>query len=315
MSVSAKLGFSIPNLDWDLYERIRPAYPASLFSRIFEYHKRHCDRWEAAHDAGSGHGIVAAELAQCFDTVFVSDPNGEFLDVAKERMKRLGNSTRAKPLFHQSIAEDQSWLEAESLDMFTIFMAIWYTDPEKLMQELSRVLKLDATFATVGYNAWPAIMNNEAAAAAWTEYADLWVTQGIANGSPTVQRAIRLGWGGQDCIGIPHDIFRDGTTRIKINEKSRPETDQVRRFPELGFPPSRVRDTDIVVEQEDADTWTREYTLEGLKDFVGTLAHTPEGADADRLWQRVEKAMRQSKQETLELRWTVHIILATRRGA
>lgn len=101
--------------------------------------------------------------------------------------------------------------------------------------------------------------------------------------------------------------------RVKINEKYRPEADQVKRLPELEFPPPRILDTDIVVDEENIDDWTRDYTLAELKSFVSTLAYIPHGTDADRLWQRVEQAMLLSKQETLRLLWTAHIILATRR--
>lgn len=311
MSALQNIGFTIPDFEWDVYFKFRPTYPDSLFSRIYEYHKQHRDRWAVVHDAGSGAGIAAEALAERFDTVAVSDPNEEYLNVAKARLKQL--DTRAKFVFHQSIAEDQSWLGADSLDMFTIFTAIGYADLDKLMQELSRVLRPGATFTAVNYNGWPAIVDNQVAAAAWVDYADLWVTKGIQEGSASAKRGFRVSWAGHDCIALPREIFDDGVMRIKINEKYRPEADQVKRLPELEFPHSKVLDTDIVVEEEDIDNWTRDYTLTELKSFVSTLAYPPGGSNADRLWQRVEQAMQMYQQKTLRLLWTVHIIVATRR--
>jgi len=305
-------GFAIPDFDWDNYSKFRPTYPASLLSRIYAYHKQHCDRWKLVHDAGSGAGIAAEVLAERFDIVAVSEPNADYLNVAKERLKRV--DTRAKFLFNQSTAENQSWLGADSLDMFTIFTAIGYVDLNEMMKELSRVLKINATFVAVNYNGWPAIIDNQEAAAAWIDFADLWVIKGIKEGSESAKRGLRVSWAGHECIALPREIFDDGVMRIKINEENRPEADQVKRLPQLGFPPSRVLDSDVVVEEEDIDNWTRNYTLDELKSFVSTLAYTPFGSEADRLWQRVEQAMQKSQQKTLKLLWTAHIILGTRRN-
>ncbi|KAL9611895.1 MAG: hypothetical protein Q9167_003476 [Letrouitia subvulpina] len=310
-SIGENIGFAIPDFDWDAYTKYRPTYPHSLFSRIYEYHKQHCDNWAIVHDAGSGAGIAAEAVAKKFDTVAVSDPNADYVEVAKERLKHLETTT--KFLFHQSTAEDQSWLGSKTLDMFTIFTAIGYVDLDKLMQELPRVLKPGATFTAVNYNGWPAVVNNRAAAAAWVDFGDQWVIRGIKEGSASVKRGFRVSWAGHDCIALPAETFDDGVIRIKINEKYRPEAEQVKRLPELGFPPSRVKDTDIIIEEENVDDWTREYTLDELKSFVSTLAYTPGGFDAARLWQRIEQAMQMSHQDTLKLLWTAHIILATKR--
>ena len=311
MAASQNIGFAIPNFDWDAYSKFRPTYPDSLFSRIYEYHKQNCDRWAVVHDAGSGAGFAAEALAERFDTVAVSDPNAEYVNVAKRRLKQM--NTGVKYVFHQSTAEDQSWLGADSLDMFTIFTAIGYTDLDKLMQELSRVLKPGATFTAVNYNGWPAIIDNQEAAAAWVDFADQWVIGGIQEGCTSAKRGFRVSWAGHDCIALPREIFDDGVMRIKINEKYRPEADQVKRLPELGFPTSRLLYTDVIVEEENIDDWTRDYTLTELKSFVGTLAYIPRGSDADRLWQRLEQTMQILHQKTLKLLWTAHIILATRR--
>lgn len=311
MSASQKVGFQIPGFDWDAYTKFRPQYPVSLFARIYDYHKRHCDSWDTVHDAGSGAGIAAEALAERFGTVVVSDPSAEYIEVAKQRLKQ--RKPGANFTFRQSTAEDQSWLSSHSLDMFTIFTAIGYTNIEKLMQELSRVLKFDSTFAAVNYNGWPAIINNQTAAAAWVAFGDIWLQKGIQNGNDSVKRAFRVSWAGHDCIRLPKEIFNDGVARIKINEKYRPEADQVKRLPELDFPPSRALDTDITVEEENVDEWRRDYTLVELKSFVGTLAYVPNGSEADALWERVEQAMEAAQQKALTLLWTAHIILATRR--
>ena len=67
--------------------------------------------------------------------VAVSDPNAEYMNVAKRRLKQIDTGVNYN--FHQSTAEDQSWLAADSLDMFTIFAAIGYAGLDELMQELS----------------------------------------------------------------------------------------------------------------------------------------------------------------------------------
>ncbi|KAL8951898.1 MAG: hypothetical protein Q9222_002143 [Ikaeria aurantiellina] len=55
-TTSQEVGFTLPNFDWDLYCKYRPTYPASLYTRIHDYHR-----------------IAAEALAQRFDTVAVSD--------------------------------------------------------------------------------------------------------------------------------------------------------------------------------------------------------------------------------------------------
>ena len=311
MATSRDIGFSIPGFDWDAYCKFRPTYPGSLYSRIYEYHEQRCGQWNTVHDAGSGAGIAAEALAKRFKNVVVSDPNEEYLDVAKLRLEQLDAGD--KFVFHQSLAEDQSWLAADSLDMFTIFTAIGYADLEKLMRELSRVLKSCATFVAVNYNGWPAIVDNEEAAVAWIDFADSWLVKGIREGSVAAKRGFRVSWAGHDCIALPWEVFEDGVIRTKINEMYRPEAEQVKRFPDLDFPPSRVLATDLIVEETDIQNWTRAYTLVDLKSFVSTLAYTPRGSEADRLWQRIEHAMQKAQQTTLKLLWTAHIILATRR--
>ena len=310
MTTSKDYGFSIPGFDWDAYVKFRPAYPISLFSRIFEYHKTHCDRWEVAHDAGSGAGVAAEALAKRFKRVIVSDPNAEYVEVAKERLMNLERAARFE--IHQSTAEDQPWLGDDSLDLFTIFTALHYSDLHKLMEELSRVLKPGATFAAVNYNGWPAIINNPAASAAWIDFGDVWITKCIREGSATVKQGLRVSWAGHDCIDLPTDTF-ENVVRIKINEDYRPEANQTERLPELRFPPSRVSSTDTMVEEESISEWKRDYTLPELKSYVNTLAYIPGGSDADLLWQRIEQAMESSSQKTLRLVWSAHVILATRR--
>ncbi|KAL8951899.1 MAG: hypothetical protein Q9222_002144 [Ikaeria aurantiellina] len=209
--------------------------------------------------------------------------------------------------------EDQSWLGDGSVDMLTIFSAIGYAELDKLMQEISRVLNPGATFVAVNYNGCPAIVNNAAAAVAWREFMNVWVTRGIREGSEAAKRGFRVSWAGHDCIGLPRETFEDGVIRLKINEAYRLEAEQVKRLSGLGFPGSRVLDTDVMIEEENFEEWTRDYTLAELKGFVSTLAYVPQGHDIERLWLRNEQAMNASQQNTLTLVWTAHIILATRR--
>ncbi|KAL8763417.1 MAG: hypothetical protein Q9194_007357 [Teloschistes cf. exilis] len=312
MATASSIGFAIPNFDWDAYTRLRPAYPSAIFSRIYDYHQHHCDRWETIHDAGSGAGTAAQKLAERFTKVIVSDPNPEYLNAARMRLRKSERSV-GEFFFHESTAENQSWLDGESLDMFTMFTSIGYAPLDKLMPEMGRVLRPGGTFAAVNYNGWPAICDNLAAAEAWMEIADLWVSQTMLNGHEAAQRGMRVTWAGHDCIGLPEDFFKKGVVRVKINEHCRPEADQVQRLPELGFPSSKVLDTDVIIDENNVKDWTKEFSLAELKMYVGTLAYIPQGSEVAHLWQRIEEAMQAANHRRLQIRWTAHITLATRR--
>ncbi|KAL9059243.1 MAG: hypothetical protein Q9162_001280 [Coniocarpon cinnabarinum] len=306
------IGFPVSGLDWEEYMRLRPQYPTSLYTRIYDYHRAHSNNWTTVHDAGSGAGIAAEALAERFKHVIVSDPNSEYIKTAQERLKALKYG-HEKFTFRQSLAEDQSWLSPRSLDMFTIFTAIGYADLALLMEQLSRVLKPGGTLVAVNYNGLPTITNNSAAAAAWEEFGDAWVSHGISTGNTAARRGLRVTWAGYDSIGVPEDTFETGVLRIKINERYRPEARQVLRLDNLGWPSSQVKSSDVSVDEEDIESWSRHYSLDDLKNYVNTLAYVPHVA-AGRLWDRLGEAMEEQQQQTVTLLWSVHLILATRRA-
>ena len=311
MSDSKELGFAIPNFDWNTYAKIRPSYPDSLFSRIFRYHREHGGRFNVAHDAGAGAGIASTALATAFDQVIVSDPNEDYIEAAKARISFFPNNSKFE--FRRSRAEDQGFIADGSLDLLTICTAIGYTNIDEFIRETSRVLCPGGTFVAVSYSGWPSIVNNRDVVEAWTHFGDQWVRRGILDGSPVARRGFQVTWKGYDCIPLPEEMFEPGAIRLKINERFRTENDLVERMPELDFPVSQVGDSDVLLEEEDLRSWTRDYSLADLKQYVKSMAYSPGKEAEDALWEKIDLEMKRAQQSTLRLQWSVHMIFATKR--
>jgi hypothetical protein len=77
-----------PDWDWAKYIKYRPVYPDSLFNAIYNYHAAASpdNKFMAAHDVGAGPRNVSVRLAERFAHVVLSEPNREFLNIAKGRL-------------------------------------------------------------------------------------------------------------------------------------------------------------------------------------------------------------------------------------
>ena len=95
-------------------------------------------------DLGSGHGVVARELASFFDRVIGADPSSGMIQQAK-------SSTSAgeypNVTYEQASAEDLPFLADHSIDMVVAGQAAHWFDPENFFPEMNRVVRSGGTLA------------------------------------------------------------------------------------------------------------------------------------------------------------------------
>jgi SAM-dependent methyltransferase len=164
--------FDSETFNLDRYIQFRPQYPPALFEEIYSHHRNHgCGKWDLAHDAGTGPGVVAQELSKHFATVAVSDPSLHYLEVARARLETKSSGKkydqerereRERFLFGHYPAEDMStWLAPSSVDMVTIAEAIHWMEYDKVITSALHVLKPGGTLAIWVYGTCPFLDRND----------------------------------------------------------------------------------------------------------------------------------------------------------
>jgi trans-aconitate 3-methyltransferase len=149
-STEEKPGFSAPGFSWTEYIKYRSLYPPSFFERIYDYHTAHSNTWETAHDVGAGAGIASQNLATRFETVILSDPNDDYVDIAVTRLTTEFGFPQSKFKLLQEGAEKSSLGDGE-VDLVICCEAIHWTDILRSMGEFARQLKKGGTFAISVY--------------------------------------------------------------------------------------------------------------------------------------------------------------------
>ncbi|KAL3453567.1 S-adenosyl-L-methionine-dependent methyltransferase [Aspergillus insuetus] len=184
-----------PKWDWANYIRYRPVYPDSLFDAIYTYHAAASpdNKFTTAHDVGAGPGNVSARLAERFAHVVLSEPNGGFLSVARERLSShshcfeqeaaVSESTSSKvenqehgerkqdvksKFTYLAESAEHSSVASDSIDLLVIAEALHWTDITASIAEFARQLKSGGTLCVLQYGpVW--IMDNDKAQKVWEE--------------------------------------------------------------------------------------------------------------------------------------------------
>ncbi|KIM24908.1 hypothetical protein M408DRAFT_331571 [Serendipita vermifera MAFF 305830] len=151
------------------YSAFRPVYPRRLFDKLWEYHAasgRPDLRWQRAVDLGCGTGQATVVIAERFGETIGVDPSPNMVSQATKQLtgqyitpyvSTSGRTTEAVPAetrirYHQSPAENLSFLNDNSVDFAGAAQAIHWFDYGKLWKELGRVLKPGGTAAFWGYS-------------------------------------------------------------------------------------------------------------------------------------------------------------------
>ncbi|MER3498906.1 MAG: SAM-dependent methyltransferase [Chitinophagaceae bacterium] len=122
----------------ELYARYRPLYPKQLFDFILQ-HVKHKNK---ALDCGTGNGQAAGALADYFKEVHGTD-------ISQKQIERA----IAKPnmTYHLTVAEKLPF-KANEFDLVTAATSLHWFHIDKFYEEVNRVAKNNAVFATWAYN-------------------------------------------------------------------------------------------------------------------------------------------------------------------
>lgn len=314
--VGRVFGFSSSAMSWASYSKYRPPYPKSLYDMIFSYHRSHSGRFDFAHDVGSGAGIVAAELANHFRRLHVSDPSSHNFANAQKNLGQL--DIKCEITFSQTPAEDKVLPDA-SVDMVTIFIALHWTDAERAISAAAASLKPGGTLALLHYSPRVFLPNNARAQAAWNEIMDahsrnIYETPGDLGGG---RRAHPQTDAGLDYFEMSHDVFERGVRRIYINTEGRgdkPFAKSARAMREGWFPvlQSRTRHDDVVERWQDEEDWGRKVDGDWFREYYQTIQPVADLSKLDKEFEELKRAIDDNGGE-IQVLWSVEVVLATRK--
>jgi SAM-dependent methyltransferase len=308
-------GFSSSTMSWSSYTRYRPAYSLSLYKLIFDYHNSHHGSYTYAHDVGSGAGIVAAELAQHFAHVHISDPSEHNLAGAREL---LGSKSGECEISYSKTAAEEHVLPDGSVDMLTCFIALHWTDAPKAIEAAAMSLKPGGSLILLHYGPRVHCFSNARADAAWNRVMDAHSRKiheapgDLAGG----RRAHPQSDSGLDYVELKPDVFKN-VRRSYINTKDRgdrPFAKSISAEKECWFPvlESRVRADDDVWRWQDPNHWGRKVDGKWFRGYFETIQPTPHLAALEEDFLELEEAVEEEGGMTLIL-WSVALVMATKR--
>jgi len=121
-----------------LYAQYRPQYPDEIYAYLASLAPARSLAW----DCGTGNGQAAIGLAKYFDKVHATDASAEQISLAYPH---------AKVDYHVEPAEHVS-LDASSVDLVTVAVAIHWFNFDEFYREVKRVLKPGGILAAWTYN-------------------------------------------------------------------------------------------------------------------------------------------------------------------
>jgi SAM-dependent methyltransferase len=334
-----------PNWDWANYIKFRPVYPDSLFEAIYAHHAAASpdNKFTTAHDVGAGPGNVSARLADRFEHVVLSEPNREFLSVARERLSASATKVEdqgrgerkqdGKSKFtYLAESAEHSLVAANSMDLVMIAEALHWTDIPASISDFARQLKSGGTLCVFQYGpVW--IMDNQYAQEVWQELfchavRELFFGKGDRTGQQGAglqgERGNTLAGNenyilagrrcatGFDNVGFPSSHWRDGVIRTFTNINGDPK--------KLGIAVSKAglgEEEDAVGAtaqrsfiEDDPDWMVRECDLAWLQGVYVSFFPGLRIEDDEERWAQLERALGGG---TVTAAWPNVRILATRR--
>lgn len=147
--------FSDKSFDFKGYQANRPRYPDLLYDTVLQFHKG--DR-ETVLDLGTGPGLSLFPFAYQFKHLVGCDPSEGMIGQAEQAWQAWKEDQQSKDKlkatdakFIQSSAENLEGIADESIDLITAAQAAHWFDPNKVWQEVYRVLKPNGSVAFWGY--------------------------------------------------------------------------------------------------------------------------------------------------------------------
>lgn len=302
-----KPGFAAPDFKWEEYIKHRPLYPPSYYNRIYKYHSQHSDKWDVAHDVGTGPGIISQELANKFKHVIASDPNEGYVDIACDRLTNEFGFPKSQFTFLQESAEKSS-VEDGTVDLLIMAQAMHFTDVEAAMESFARQVKSGGTVA-ISFYSRAYFANNPKAQAAFDKIWDTWTGKLVGMGG-LLARTLQYTDSTFDIVPFPTKFWEPGAKRILIN--ARGNEHPIRMSPNNRVPFESRVGKDDVREFEIDDAWTDAKDFPWLKDlFKSVLPNIPE-EEVNGFWKEVEEAVG-GADKPIEVYYPAVQLLATRK--
>ncbi|KAK2853268.1 hypothetical protein FQN49_005235 [Arthroderma sp. PD_2] len=305
--------FDSTTLNLDNYIKFRPAYSEALYAEIYRYHKSQGGQWDFAHDAGTGAGIVAEELAKRFTTVAASDPSSFYIDQAKKRLSASGEASKFR--FDCHPGEDMSWLPDASVDMVTMAEAIHWTEHEKVLDSASRALKPGGTLAIWIYGTLPFFVDDSTGAQGiLNKISERWFGRIKNTATPDhiarFTRAVRMINLRMDVIQFDEKIWNSGVRRIHWNS-NRPPMGTSKVFEcDRTLPPRKMED--VVERREDNMIMSYSADANWIQGYMNHLyPDLPYDRALEDMFAELAKVMEATGGKS-QLSWTCSLILATK---
>ncbi|TVY41651.1 putative methyltransferase [Lachnellula occidentalis] len=130
------------------YASHRNSYEPAVYKTVFDFHAAHGGQFGLVLDCGCGPGNATRDLALEFDQAVGTDAGAAMIDAARE----LGGKTKSGADIRWEVVPAEMFssvegLEAGSVDLLTVAMAVHWFDMDKFYSEAARVLKPGGTMA------------------------------------------------------------------------------------------------------------------------------------------------------------------------
>lgn len=297
---------------WQEYVRGRKHVPDSFFNRIYDFHAQNGASFDLAHEPGAGAGIHSERLAKKFKKVIVSDISGSQVALAQSRLGHLPQfEFRTAPL------ESTDGLQKDSVDLFIAATCIHWSDVPKTIEAVAYQLKPGGTFA-----AWISgflTLDDPKMQDVWERIWNKNQREKLEQ-DPELkdQKGRQVGFGALDSVDLPDDIFQPGAIRLKISRNGFGSDGTWNdKFPleyraKLQPLPSGVKESDIILMEEDDDWKTTDLNLENIKSTAASFAIPKDEPRYAELWKELENLLGEGG--TTSGRWSASLVMAKKRS-
>ena len=306
---------------WNDYLKARPSYEQPFYQSLIDYHQRHDNLTEIAHDVATGPGQVAARLSSHFNHVIASDINPSHFKVAEQRLGSLVSSQKVSLV--ACAAEDLAdKYPPNTADFIAAAECLPLMDAPRALQAFSTILKSNGTLAIWFYGRpiFAEIDHADTCQPLLDSILDLTyasIIQGAeANNKAGWRRATNQMASYLDDLEFKDHIWKEVERRKWNSHNPMPffgpeacDFEVIRS--------SAIQAHEKVVEEQDAGFWESHWDIGDVKRFV--LGNSPvvttaadEQGKIESKWGKLKQAMG-GERGTRKITWPVVLILATKR--
>ncbi|KAK3657863.1 hypothetical protein LTR56_002245 [Elasticomyces elasticus] len=268
---------------------------------ILEYHRAHSNSLRLAHDLGSRSGRFAPQLAKYFQHVHVSHPSDTGLSMIRDDLGGwyAQHWWEAKFSFSVGMLEHAADCAVPgNVDLVTVMDSAHSTNTTDMVCSVAESLAPNGTMAIVQREPYPLIVSSHEINA---------LAQSLLALADTNFRSSSL-----DNVELPDGLsIQDVTKRIAINAADRVVASSFQELTPTGVHPAHRR-YNFSDPAPEAAGWSEQVDAQWFRRFF--TKHGPD-EDIERQLRSIEEAMdkRSSYHNTVQIEWTVAVLLATRK--